>query len=35
MYTTFHAHYPFLRWPLEHFVLSSQFRPVSMRVYGP
>ncbi|MBL7952377.1 MAG: endonuclease/exonuclease/phosphatase family protein [Flavobacteriales bacterium] len=32
MYNTFHAHYPFLRWPLDHFFVSSQFRLVNMRV---
>lgn len=31
-YNTFHAHYPFLRWPLDHFFVSSQFRLVAMRV---
>jgi len=32
LYNTFHAHYPFLRWPLDHFFLSSQFRLVAMQV---
>jgi endonuclease/exonuclease/phosphatase (EEP) superfamily protein YafD len=31
-YNTFHAHYLFLRWPLDHFFVSSQFRLVAMRV---
>ena len=30
MFSTFHANYWFLRWPLDHFFLSSQFRLVEM-----
>lgn len=30
MFNTFHAHYWFLRWPLDHFFLSSQFRLIEM-----
>lgn len=32
MYNTFHAHVPFLRWPLDHFFVSSQFRLVDVQV---
>jgi len=32
LFNTFHAHYPYLRWPLDHFFVSSQFRLVDMRV---
>ena len=32
MYNTFHASLPFLRWPLDHFFGSSQFRLVDLRV---
>ncbi len=32
MYNTFHASLPFLRWPLDHFFVSSQFRLVDLRV---
>lgn len=30
MFNTFHAHHWFLRWPLDHFFLSSQFRLIDM-----
>jgi endonuclease/exonuclease/phosphatase (EEP) superfamily protein YafD len=30
MFNTFHAHYWFLRWPLDHYFLSSQFRLIEM-----
>lgn len=30
MFSTFHAKYWFLRWPLDHFFLSSQFRLIEM-----
>lgn len=32
MYNTFHAHHWYLRWPLDHFFLSSQFRLIDMKV---
>jgi endonuclease/exonuclease/phosphatase (EEP) superfamily protein YafD len=32
MYNTFHAGIPLLRWPLDHYFLSSQFRLVDMRI---
>lgn len=32
MFSTFHARYPFLRWPLDHFFVSGHFRLVHMRV---
>lgn len=32
MFSTFHARYPFLRWPLDHFFVSGHFRLVDMRV---
>lgn len=32
LYSTFHAHYPFLRWPLDHFFVSGHFRLADMRV---
>ena len=32
MYSTFHAKYPLLRWPLDHYFLSSHFRLVRMKV---
>ncbi len=31
MYSTFHAHHWFLRWPLDHYFLSSQFRLIDMK----
>lgn len=30
MFNTFHAHHWFLRWPLDHYFLSSQFRLIDM-----
>lgn len=33
MYSTFHAKYPFLRWPLDHIFLSHQFRLKKMMVH--
>ncbi len=32
LYSTFHARYPFLRWPLDHFFVSSHFGLVNMKV---
>lgn len=32
MYNTFHEKYWFLRWPLDHYFLSSQFRLVDMKI---
>ena len=32
MYSTFHAKYKLLRWPLDHYFLSSHFRLVDMKV---
>jgi endonuclease/exonuclease/phosphatase (EEP) superfamily protein YafD len=32
MYNTFHEKYWFLRWPLDHYFLSSQFRVVDMKI---
>jgi len=32
MYSTFHAKYPLLRWPLDHYFVSSHFRLVEMKV---
>lgn len=32
MYSTFHAKYPFLRWPLDHFFVSSHFRLTDLQV---
>lgn len=32
LYSTFHADYPFLRWPLDHFFVSGHFRLAAMRV---
>lgn len=32
MFSTFHAKYPFARWPLDHFFVSGHFRLVDMRV---
>jgi endonuclease/exonuclease/phosphatase (EEP) superfamily protein YafD len=32
MYNTFHAGIPLLRWPLDHYFVSSQFRLVAMRI---
>lgn len=32
MFNTFHANYPFLRWPLDHLFVSPHFRLVDMRV---
>lgn len=32
MYNTFHEKYWFLRWPLDHYFLSSQFRMVNMKI---
>ena len=31
MFNTFHADWPFLRWPLDHFFVSSHYRVVEMR----
>jgi endonuclease/exonuclease/phosphatase (EEP) superfamily protein YafD len=31
-YSTFNAHYPLLRWPLDHFFVSSHFHLVDMKV---
>lgn len=31
MFNTFHAHHWFLRWPLDHYFLSSQFRLIGMQ----
>lgn len=31
-YSTFHAHYPFLRWPLDHVFHSEHFRLIELRV---
>ncbi|QDH81010.1 endonuclease/exonuclease/phosphatase family protein [Echinicola soli] len=33
MYNTFHANYPFLRWPLDHIFLSNQFRLKKIKVH--
>lgn len=35
MYNTFHAQYPFLRWPLDHVFCSSDFDLVSLARLGP
>ena len=32
MFNTFHAHYWLMRWPLDHFFVSSHFRLISMQV---
>lgn len=32
MYNTFHEKYWFLRWPLDHYFLSSQFRLIDMQI---
>ena len=32
MYNTFHVKYWFLRWPLDHYFLSSQFRLIDMKI---
>lgn len=32
MFSTFHAKYPLLRWPLDHFFVSGHFRLAAMRV---
>lgn len=32
MFSTFHAKYPLLRWPLDHYFVSSHFRLVDMKV---
>ncbi len=32
LFSTFHAKYPFFRWPLDHFFMSSHFRLVDMVV---
>lgn len=32
MYNTFHVKYWFLRWPLDHYFLSSQFRIIDMKI---
>lgn len=32
IYNTFHEKYWFLRWPLDHYFLSSQFRLVDMKI---
>ncbi len=32
MYSTFHAHYPLFRWPLDHFFVSSHFRLIGLKV---
>ncbi|MGB6083730.1 endonuclease/exonuclease/phosphatase family protein [Moheibacter sp.] len=32
MYSTFHAKYPLMRWPLDHFFVSSHFRLMDLKV---
>ena len=32
MFNTFHTKYAFLRWPLDHYFLSSQFRLIDMQI---
>ena len=32
MYNTFHAKYPLMRWPLDHFFVSSHFRLINMKI---
>ncbi len=32
MYNTFHAHYPLMKWPLDHFFVSSHFRLINLKV---
>jgi endonuclease/exonuclease/phosphatase (EEP) superfamily protein YafD len=32
VFSTFNANYPLLRWPLDHFFISSHFRLVNMKV---
>lgn len=32
MYSTFHAKYPLMRWPLDHFFVSSHFRLIDLKV---
>lgn len=32
MYNSFHAHYPLMRWPLDHVFVSSHFRVINMHV---
>ncbi len=32
MYNTFHAKYPLMRWPLDHFFVSSHFRLLDLKV---
>lgn len=34
MYNTFHAKYPFMRWPLDHFFVSSHFRVKKIKVHN-
>lgn len=35
LYSTFHAKYPFFRWPLDHFFVSKHFELVAMKVEKP
>ncbi len=35
MFNTFHAEYPFLRWPLDHVFHSRHFKLISMRRLPP
>lgn len=35
IFSTFHARYWLLRWPLDHYFVSAHFRLVSMKVEGP
>lgn len=35
MYSTFHASYPFMRWPLDHVFCTSDFELVSLSRLGP
>ncbi|WP_194777410.1 endonuclease/exonuclease/phosphatase family protein [Pararhodonellum marinum] len=35
MYSTFHAKYPLLRWPLDHIFVSKHFTLESLKVHGP
>lgn len=32
MYNTFHAKYPLMRWPLDHFFVSSHFRLLNLKI---